>query len=108
MANWRTLNKRARRKRKRDAQLMRDVDKLIATALAKAGEGLFKQIADDFAKALNQLAVAMRAAVLQSNVEMAKAWGPLDPKYATRRRRIEKWPEVIYEDILDAEYIGEE
>lgn len=109
MARWRTLNKRAKRRREKDAEIIRDVERLIAEALAAMAGDVFKRACDDFAKALNQSALAMRDVILETNREIRTAWGPLDPKYAVLRRRAHNlWPDVVLEDILDAEYIGED
>jgi hypothetical protein len=108
MASWRTHNKRARRRRERDAQFMRNLDKLVMDALNVTTQDSFKRAIDEFAKGLQQLAQAMIIAVTETNRQMAGAWGPLDPKYARIRcQYAESWPNVVYEDVLDAEYIDD-
>lgn len=108
MARWRTLNKRASRRRKRDATFMRNRDKLVADALAAVTEDLIRKAFADFSKALLRSAEAIHMAVIEAAKEMSGSWQSLDPKYAGLRPQIDQWPEVIYEDILDAETIGED
>ena len=101
MARWRTLNKRARRKRERDAEFVRNLDKLLAPALEAIMKDAFRAAFAELAHQIDQIAAAWAKAVER----LSTGWGPLDPKYARLRPRIEQWPDVVLEDILDAEYI---
>jgi hypothetical protein len=101
MARWRTHNKRARRKRQRDAEFLRSINKVVAPALEEIIRDAFRAAFADLAERLNQFATAWA----KIGEERSRDWLPLDPRYAGLRHRQEKWPEVVLEDILDAEYV---
>jgi len=110
MTSWRTLNKRARRARERDARFMRDSEQAI-----KALEDLVNKLRGRSAEQGAALALKAFGEVLQTLVvEFEKAFERAfakQPELRTefaRRKRLASWPEVILEDILDAEYITEE
>lgn len=98
MASWHTHNRRARRKRERDARLMRDVNKLLVPALGAI-------VHDALLAAFTEMVDRMKEVVTAWVSAGREGWLPLDPKYAGPRPRREQWPEVVYEDILDAEFI---
>lgn len=110
MARWRTLNKRAARRRARDARVIRECEEVIAKAAATAAASHFVE------HVLRELKIALEAsaeAMLQAFTEaFAKSythgWRPIDPRYDLRAEwaRRHEWPEVVLEDILDADEIG--
>lgn len=103
MARWRTLNKRAKRKNEREAEMLRNVEKLLIPAMEAIVRDAFKAAFAELAKSLNQMA----AAWAKAGIEISRVLQPLDPRYGKLRgwkSRIE-WPDVVLEDILDAEYI---
>lgn len=103
MASWRTCNKRARRVQAREQAAKHVTDEMIRAAMIAAFEDACKKLADNivanFASAMRRLADSMRMFTETDH----QAWGPLDPKYARPRREV--WPDVVYEDVLDAEFI---
>jgi hypothetical protein len=102
MARLRTHHKRARRVAKRDQA---EMDHLFAELERMVVKDCFAKACQEFAKQFG-LAAASMATAMSS---MAAAWRELDPRYAAwhlkNQQRVNDWPEVVYEDILDAEVI---
>lgn len=107
MARWKTLNRRARRKREREAEIVRNLDKLLVPALEAVMFDAMKAAAIELANAMQRMALAW----IKAGEELSRGWPPLDPKYARLKQRRwdhpSQWPDVVLEDILDAEVVGE-
>lgn len=98
MASWHTHNRRVRRKRERDTRLMHDAEKLFVPALEAV-------VHDALLVAFTEMVDRMKEVVTAWVSAGQEGWLPLDPKYTGVRPRREQWPEVVYEDVLDAEFI---
>lgn len=111
MAQWKTHHKRARQVKARQdrtfAELMQwlESDKPSPVAI-QFGQLFSEPCVKAMATAFSALAESMAKAIEQISVELKRlGWQPLEPRYARALAIQNSWPDVIYEDVLDAEFI---
>jgi hypothetical protein len=85
---------------------MREAEEALAKlAVNLTIEGVVAKAFRDLSKALESMAIKWIKA-MEEATRLTGSWQLLDPRYLRLHSHRNEWPDVIYEDILDADEIG--
>jgi hypothetical protein len=106
MARWRTHHKRRARIARREQVQAERVDQLLSRLQIATAQNVFgyaiREFANGFAAAMQQWLEGL-ASLNGAFNQHVPGWKSLDARYRLPLR--DEWPDVVYEDILDADLI---